>query len=161
MLLSIDKTFGTTVNTESFTNNAPSTFNENTTVAGTKKLLCNLIEPSTGTNIDLSATSDSINGSLIGNSSALLKYDVDLIKSNCINIIKKFKPKKFKRKDGNDNGAIHLGWIAEDVQKALPKDISNVVSTSREFLGIDCTKVPCLLHKALLEAIDKIEKIEK
>ena len=37
VLLSIDKTFGTTVNTESFTNNAPSTFNENITVAGTKK----------------------------------------------------------------------------------------------------------------------------
>ena len=37
VLLSIDKTFGTTVNTESFTNNAPSTFNENVTVAGTKK----------------------------------------------------------------------------------------------------------------------------
>ena len=161
VLLSIDKTFGTTVNTESFTNNAPSTFNENVTVAGTKKMLCNLIEPSTGTNIDLTATSVSINGSLIDNSSALLKYDVDLIKSNCINIIKKFKPKKFKRKDRNDNGAIHLGWIAEDVQKALPKDISNVVSTSREFLGIDYTKVPCLLHKALLEAIDRIEKLEK
>ena len=38
VLLSIDKTFGTTVNTESFTNNAPSTFNENVTVAGTKKM---------------------------------------------------------------------------------------------------------------------------
>ena len=56
VLLSIDKTFGTTVNTESFTNNAPSTFNENVTVAGTKKMLCNLIEPSTGTNIDLTAS---------------------------------------------------------------------------------------------------------
>ena len=40
VLLSIDKTFGTTVNTESFTNNAPSTFNENVTVAGTKKKCC-------------------------------------------------------------------------------------------------------------------------
>ena len=37
VLLSVDKTFGTTVNTGSFTNNAPSTFNENVTVAGTKK----------------------------------------------------------------------------------------------------------------------------
>ena len=56
VLLSIDKTFGTTVNTGSFTNNASSTFNENVTVAGTKKLLCNTLEPSTGTNIDLTAT---------------------------------------------------------------------------------------------------------
>ena len=88
-------------------------------------MLCNLIEPATGTNIDLTATSVSIHGRLIDNSSALLKYDVDLIKSNCINITKKCKPKKFKRKDRNDNGAIHLRWIAEDVQKTLPKDLSN------------------------------------
>ena len=37
VLLSIDKTFGMSVNTGSFTNNAPSTFNEHVTVAGTKK----------------------------------------------------------------------------------------------------------------------------
>ena len=39
VLLSIDKTFGTTVNAESFTNSAPSTFNENVTVAGTKNVM--------------------------------------------------------------------------------------------------------------------------
>ena len=161
VLLSIDKTFGTTVNTESFTNNAPSTFNENVTVLGTKKLLCNTLEPSTGTNIDLTATTVTINGTFVDSSSALLKYDVDLIKSNCVNVIKKFKPKKFKRNDRNDNGAVHIGWIAEEVQKALPKDVSNVVSTSREYLGIDYTKVPVILHKALLEVIDKVEKLEK
>ena len=161
VLLSIDKTFGTTVNTGSFTNNASSTFNENVKVAGTKKLLCNLIEPATGTNIDLTATTVTINGTFVDSSSALLKYDVDLIKSNCVNVIKKFKPKKFKRNDRNDNGAVHIGWIAEEVHKALPKDVSNVVSTSREYLGIDYTKVPVILHKALLEVIDKVEKLEK
>ena len=97
-LLSVDKTFGTTVNTGSFTNNATSTFNENVAVAGTNKMLCNLIEPATGTNIDLTATSVSINGSLIDNSDARLKYDVDLLKSNCISMIKKFKPKKNQKK---------------------------------------------------------------
>ena len=161
VLLSIDKTFGTTVNTESFTNNAPSTFNENVTVAGTNKMLCNLIEPSTGTNIDLTATTVTINGTFVDSSSSLLKYDIDLIKSNCINVIKKFKPKKFKRHDRNDNGAVHIGWIAEEVQKALPKYISNVISTGREYLGVDYTKVPVILHKALLEVIDKVEKLEK
>ena len=161
VLLSIDKTFGTTVNTESFTNNAPSTFNENVTVAGTKKMLCNLIEPSTGTNIDLTATTVTINGTFVDSSSSLLKYDIDLIKSNCINVIKKFKPKKFKRYDRNDNGAVHIGWIAEEVQKALPKDISNVISTGREYLGVDDTKLPVILHKALLEVINKVEKLEK
>ena len=111
VLLSIDKTFGTTVNTESFTNNAPSTFNENVTVAGTKKMLCNLIEPSTGTNIDLTATTVTINGTFVDSSDSRLKYDIDNIKSNCMNVIKKFKPKKFKRHDRNDGGKTHIGYI--------------------------------------------------
>ena len=107
VLLSIDKTFGTTVNTESFTNNAPSTFNENVTVAGTKKMLCNTLEPSTGTNIDLTATTVTINGTLVDSSDSRLKYDIDNIKSNCMNVIKKFKPKKFKRHDRNDGDKTH------------------------------------------------------
>ena len=93
VLLSIDKTFGTTVNTKSFTNNAPSTFNENITVAGTKNVLCNLIEPSAGTKIDLTATTVTINGTFVDSSDSRLKYDIDNIKSSCMNSIKKFKPK--------------------------------------------------------------------
>ena len=73
VLLSIDKTFGTTVNTESFTNNASSTFNENVTVLGTKKLLCNTLEPSTGTNIDLTAATVTINGTFVDSSDSRLK----------------------------------------------------------------------------------------
>ena len=122
VLLSIDKTFGTTVNTESFTNNAPSTFNENVTVAGTKKMLCNLIEPSTGTNIDLTATTVTINGTFVDSSGSRLKYDIDHIKPNCMNVIKKFKPKKFKRHDRNDGGKTHIGYIADEVLKATPKE---------------------------------------
>ena len=161
VLLSIDKTFGTTVNTESFTNNAPSTFNENVTVVNTKTLFVNDIQDASGDAIDITAGTVTINGSLIDNSDARLKYDVDLLKSNCISMIKKFKPKKFKRKDRDDKDAIHIGYIADDLIKAVPKEISNVVHTSREYLGIEYTKVPILLHKALLEVIDKVEKLEK
>ena len=161
VLLSIDKTFGTTVNTESFTNNAPSTFNENVTVVNTKTLFVNDIQDASGDAIDITAGTVTINGSLIDNSDARLKYDVDLLKSNCISMIKKFKPKKFKRKDRDDKDAIHIGYIADDLLKAVPKEISNVVHTSREYLGIEYTKVPILLHKALLEVIDKVEKLEK
>ena len=84
VLLSIDKTFGTTVNTGSFTNNAPSTFNENVTVLGTKTLLCNTLEPSTGTNIDLTATTVTINGTFVDSSDSRLKYDIHNINSNCM-----------------------------------------------------------------------------
>ena len=118
VLLSIDKTFGTTVNTGSFTNNASSTFNENVTVAGTKKLLCNTLEPSTGTNIDLTATTVTINGTFVDSSDSRLKYDIDNVKSNCMNIIRKFKPKKFKKHDRNDGGKTHIGYIADEVLKS-------------------------------------------
>ena len=161
VLLSIDKTFGTTVNTESFTNNAPSTFNENITVAGTKKMLCNLIEPSTGTNIDLTATTVTINGTFVDSSDSRLKYDIDNIKSNCMNVIKKFKPKKFKRHDRNDNGKTHIGYIADEVVKAIPKEFENIVCKDREYLGLNYLVLPVLVHKAVLELSDKIDKLEK
>ena len=161
VLLSIDKTFGTTVNTESFTNNAPSTFNENITVAGTKKMLCNLIEPSTGTNIDLTATTVTINGTFVDSSDSRLKYDIDNVKSNCMNIIKKFKPKKFKRHDRNDDGKTHIGYIADEVLKAIPKEFENVVCKDREYLGLNYLVLPVLVHKAVLELNDKVDKLEK
>ena len=161
VLLSIDKTFGATINTGSFTNNALSTFNENVTVAGTKKLLCNLIEPSTGTNIDLTATTVTINGTFVDSSDSRLKYDIDNIKSNCMNVIKKFKPKKFKRHDRNDGGKTHIGYIADEVLKAIPKEFENVVSKDREYLGLNYLVLPVLVHKAVLELSDKIDKLEK
>ena len=61
-------------------------------------MLCNLVEPATGTNIDLTASTVTINGTFVDSSGSRLKYDIDNIKSNCMNVIKKFKPKKFKRR---------------------------------------------------------------
>ena len=161
VLLSIDKTFGTTVNTESFTNNATSTFNEHVTVAGTKKMLCNTLEPSTGTNIDLTATTVTINGTFVDSSDSRLKYDIDNIKSNCMNVIKKFKPKKFKRHDRNDGGKTHIGYIADEVLKAIPKEFENIVCKDKEYLGLNYLVLPVLVHKAVLELSDKIDKLEK
>ena len=161
VLLSIDKTFGTTVNTGSFTNNASSTFNEHVTVLGTKKLLCNTLEPSTGTNIDLTATTVTINGTFVDSSDSRLKYDIDNVKSNCMNIIMKFKPKKFKRHDINDNGNTHIGYIADEVLKAIPKEFENVVSKDRDYLGLNYFVLPVLVHKAVLELNDKVDKLEK
>ena len=158
VLLSIDKTFGTT---GSFTNNAPLTFNENVTVLGTKKLLCNTLEPSTGTNIDLTATTVTINGTFVDSSDSRLKHDIVNIKSNCMNVIKKFKPKKFKRHDRNDGGKTHIGYIADEVLKAIPKKIENIVCKQKKYLGLNYLVLPVLVHKAVLELSDKIDKLEK
>ena len=62
-------------------------------------------------------------------------------------MIKKFKPKKIKRKDRDDKDAIHIGYIADDLLKAVPKENNNVVHTEREYVGIEYSKVPILLLK--------------
>ena len=136
-------------------------FNEHVTVVNTKTLFVNDIQDASGDAIDITAGTVTINGILIDNSDARLKYDVDLLKSNCISMIKKFKPKKSKRKESDDKDAMHIGYIADDILKAGPTEFSNVVHSSREYLGIEYTKVPVLLHKAFLEVIDKVEKLEK
>ena len=120
-----------------------------------------LIEPSTGTNIDLTATTVTINGTFVDSSDSRLKYDIDNIKSNCMNVIKKFKPKKFKRHDRNDNGKTHIGYIADEVLKAIPKEFENIVCKDREYLGLNYLVLPVLVHKAVLELNDKIDKLEK
>ena len=109
----------------------------------------------------MTAGTVTINGSLIDNSDARLNYNVDLLESNCFHMKNKFQPKKFKRKCRNDKAAIHIDYIADDFLKAVPKEISNVVHTGREYSGIEYTKVPILLHKALLEVIDKVEKCKR
>ena len=78
-----------------------------------------------------------------------------------MNIIKKFKPKKIKRHDRNDNGKTHIGYIADEVLKAIPKEFENVVSQDREYLGLNYLVLPVLVHKAVLELNDKIDKLEK
>ena len=136
VLLSIDKRFGTTVNTGRFTNNASSTFNENVTVAGTKKLLCNLIEPATGTNLDLAASTVTINGTFVDSSDSRLKYDIDTVKSNCMNIIKKINRRSLR--DTIEAMVVkHIGYIADEVLKAVPKEFENIVCKDEEYLGLN------------------------
>ena len=84
-------------------------------------MLCNSPEPPTGTNIDLTATV-TIKGTFVDSSDSRLKYDINNVKSNYMNIMKKFKPKKFQLHDRNDGGKTHVGYIADEVLKAIPGD---------------------------------------
>ena len=78
-----------------------------------------------------------------------------------MSLIKKFKPKKFKRHDGNDGGKTNIGYIADEVLKAIPKEFENSVCEDKEYLGLNYLVLPVLVHKAVLELNDKIDKIEK
>ena len=78
-----------------------------------------------------------------------------------MNTIKNFKPKKFKRHDRNDDGTTHIGYLADEVLKAIPKEFEKVVSKDREYLGLNYLVLHVLVHKAVLELNDKIDKLEK
>ena len=71
------------------------------------------------------------------------------------------EPKKFKRHDRNDGGKTHIGYIANEVLKAIPKEFEHVVSKDREYLGLNYLVLPVLVHKAVLELNDKTDKLEK
>ena len=78
-----------------------------------------------------------------------------------MNVIKKFKPKKFKRHDRNDGGTTQIGYIADEVLKAIPKEFENIVCKDQEYLGLSYLVLPVLVHQAVLELSDKIDKLEK
>ena len=124
-------------------------------------MLCNTLEPSTGTNIGLTATTATMNGTFVDSSDSRLKYDIVDIKSNCMNLIKKFKPKKFKRHDRNDGGKTRIGYIADAVLKAVPKEFEGIVCEDKGYLGLSYLVLPVLVHKAVFELSDRIDKLEK
>ena len=67
----------------------------------------------------------------------------------------------FKRHDRNDNGKTHIGYIADEVLNAIPKEFENVVSKDREYVGLNYFVLPVLVHKAVLELNDKVDKLKK
>ena len=72
-------------------------------------------------------------------------------------IIKKFKPKKFKRHERNDGGKTYVGYIADKVLKATLKEFENIVCKDNEHLGLNYLVLPVLVHKAVSELNDKLE----
>ena len=78
-----------------------------------------------------------------------------------MNMIKTFRPKKFKRHDRNDGGKTNIGYIADEVLQAVPKEFENIVCKDKEHLGLNYLVLPVLVHKAVLELNDKIDKLEK
>ena len=76
-----------------------------------------------------------------------------------MNVIHKFKPKKFKRHHRNDGGKIHSGYIADEVLKAIPNECENIVCKKKSYLGLNYFVWPVLFHKAGIRIKGNIEKI--
>ena len=53
-------------------------------------------------------------GELLSPGSLGPSQECDLASFSCMTVIKKFKPKKFKRHDRNHGGKTHIGYVADE-----------------------------------------------
>ena len=89
-----------------------------------------------------------------------LKDQIEDVETDCIEIVKKVPVKKFYMK--NDKERRHnIGFIAQDVEEAIPDDFENIVFKNEDwFFGMDFTKMGVILWKCCQEQQSKIEHLE-
>lgn len=82
-----------------------------------------------------------------------------------LEIVKKLKPCEFKWKDNkafNMDEKIHFGFIAQEIEKILPKNKYGIVSKDLEgYLSIRYAEFIPLLVKAIQELEEKIKMLEE
>ena len=105
------------------------------------------------------SSSATLTGDLNDTSDERLKTNIQDISGNQINIVKQLRPVTFDWK-ATDKGS-NTGFIAQEVIKLLPNDVSHAVPTDTDTtLGINQMGVTAVLTKALQEAIARIETLE-
>ena len=89
-----------------------------------------------------------------------LKDQIEDVETDCIEIVKKVPVKKFYMK--NDKERRHnIGFIAQDVEEAIPDDFENIVIKNEDgFFGMDYTKMGVITWKCCQEQQSKIEHLE-
>ena len=82
------------------------------------------------------------------------------VETDCIEIVKEVPVKKFYMK--NDKERRHnIGFIAQDVEEAIPDDFENIVFKNEDgFFGMDYTKMGVILWKCCQEQQSKIDHLE-
>ena len=89
-----------------------------------------------------------------------LKDQIEDVETDCIEIVKKVPIKKFYMKN-NKERRHNIGFIAQDVEEAIPDDFENIVFKNEDgFFGMDYTKMGVILWKCCQEQQSKIEHLE-
>ena len=89
-----------------------------------------------------------------------LKDQIEDVETDCIEIVKKVPVKKFYMKN-NKERRHNIGFIAQDVEEAIPDDFENIVFKNEDgFFGMDYTKMGVILWKCCQEQQSKIEHLE-
>ena len=87
----------------------------------------------------------------------------------CQSMLAQVGVKTYTRKD-HDDGQHRLGYVAQDVQKALPPDgkFQNLITTfthgegddAEEMLGVDYSRMTCVLWTCVQALLKRVEALE-
>ena len=127
----------------------------------------------TDQSLDFNAPIDNTNIAVIGNivdttvSDERLKKNVQDVESNYCDCIKNVKIKTFEYKDEKYKDSDKYGFIAQHLQKHLPKEFDNIVKETKPkkdegeaYLSINYMKLSVVLWGALQETLTKVEHLE-
>ena len=123
--------------------------------------------------LDFNAPIDNTNVAVIGNivdttvSDERLKTNIQDVESNYCDCIKNVKIKTFEYKDEKYKNSDKYGFIAQHLQKHLPKEFDNIVKETKPkkdegeaYLSINYMKLSVVLWGALQETLNKVEHLE-
>ena len=123
--------------------------------------------------LDFNAPIDNTNIAVIGNivdttvSDDRLKTNIQDVESNYCDCIKNVKIKTFEYKDEKYKDSDKYGFIAQHLQKHLPKEFDNIVKETKPkkdegeaYLSINYMKLSVVLWGALQETLTKVEHLE-
>ena len=127
----------------------------------------------TDQSLDFNAPIDNTNIAVIGNivdttvSDERLKTNIQDVESNYCDCIKNVKIKTFEYKDEKYKDSDKYGFIAQHLQKHLPKEFDNIVKETKPkkdegeaYLSINYMKLSVVLWGALQETLTKVEHVE-
>ena len=122
--------------------------------------------------IDFNAPIDNTGVAIIGNivdttvSDERLKTNIEDVECNFTECVKNVKVKTFEYTDEKYKNNDKYGFIAQELQKHLPKEFNHIVQENKDkksdvkFLSINYMKVNLLLWGALQETMNKVEHLE-
>ena len=127
----------------------------------------------TDQSLDFNAPIDNTNIAVIGNivdttvSDERLKTNIQDVESNFCDCVKNVKIKTFEYKDEKYKDSDKYGFIAQHLQKHLPKEFDNIVKKTKPkkdegeaYLSINYMKLSVVLWGALQETLTKVEHLE-
>ena len=126
-----------------------------------------------GQSLDFNAPIDNTNIAVIGNiidttvSDERIKTNIQDVESNYCDCIKNVKIKTFEYTYEKYKNSDKYGFIAQHLQKHLPKEFSNIVKETKPkkeegeaYLSINYMKLSVVLWGALQETLNKVEHLE-